>query len=71
MGPLDGEMLVGGHRLGVAEPGDGELGGALHGAGEDDRATDARLQVLGGQGHSQGLWWDKHVHLLSCADISI
>ena len=54
--PADGNGLAGQHQLGVAVPADGELRGAQEGAGEDDRAADAGLQVLWCQGHVKGVW---------------
>lgn len=50
---LDGDVLVGDDELGVPEPGDGVLWRALHGAGEEQGAADARFQVLRRQSHSQ------------------
>lgn len=44
--PADGDGLAGQHQLGVAVPADGELWGAHQGAGKDDRAADAGLQLL-------------------------
>lgn len=49
--PADGDGLVGQQQLGVAVPANGELRGAREGAGEDDRAANAGLQLLWCQGH--------------------
>lgn len=50
--PLDGDVLVGDDGLRVAVPADGVFWRALHSAGEEQRAADASLQVLRGQGDS-------------------
>lgn len=53
--PADGDGLPRQHQFSVAVPADGELWGACEGAGQDDRATDARLQLLWCQGHMKGV----------------
>lgn len=47
---LDGEVLVGQDGFCVAVPRHGIVRRTLDGAGQDDCAADARLEVLGGQG---------------------
>lgn len=44
--PLDRDVLVGDDGLRVPVPGDGVFWGALHSAGEEQRAADACFQVL-------------------------
>ncbi len=48
MGSLDGEVLVRNDGFCVAKPGDGEVGRALNGTGQNHCAADACFQVLGG-----------------------
>lgn len=45
--PLDGKVLIGQDRFRVTVPRDNKVGGTLDGTGQDDRAADPRLQVLG------------------------
>ncbi len=48
VGTLDGEVLVRNDGFCVAKPGDGEVGRALNGTGQNHCAADACFQVLGG-----------------------
>lgn len=58
--PLDRKVLIRQDGFCVTIPGHDKVGGTLDGTGQDDRAADPRLQVLGRQGDPQWLWrWKK------------